>query len=96
MQIIRSIKEMQAFSEAARTQGKTIAFVPTMGFLHAGHLHLIRQARTRGDVLIVSIFVNPIQFGPAEDFKQYPRDWDRDAQLWLHHSGRVSARSAIR
>lgn len=62
-------------------QGKKIAFVPTMGFLHAGHLFLIRHGRNLADVLIVSIFVNPIQFGPAEDFNQYPRDWDRDVQL---------------
>ena len=81
MKVIRAIKEMQAFAEEARTQEKKIVFVPTMGFLHEGHLQLIRQARTLGDVLIVSIFVNPIQFGPSEDFKQYPRDWDRDAQL---------------
>jgi pantoate--beta-alanine ligase len=81
MKIIRSIKEMQAFSEDARIKGKKIAFVPTMGFLHEGHLHLIRQARTMGDILTVSIFVNPIQFGPTEDFKQYPRDWDGDAHL---------------
>jgi pantoate--beta-alanine ligase len=81
MNIIQSIAEMQAFSETARMQGKKIAFVPTMGFLHAGHLFLIRHGRSLADVLIVSIFVNPIQFGPAEDFNRYPRDWDRDVQL---------------
>ena len=81
MNVIRAIKEMQSFSEEARRQGRKISFVPTMGFLHEGHLQLIRQGRSRGDVLIVSIFVNPIQFGPAEDFKQYPRDWERDAEL---------------
>jgi pantoate--beta-alanine ligase len=81
MKIIRSIKKMQAFSEALRRQGKRTAFVPTMGFLHEGHLHLIRQGKALGDILVISIFVNPIQFGPTEDFKQYPRDWERDAHL---------------
>jgi pantoate--beta-alanine ligase len=81
MKIIKSVKEMQAFSEACRTQGRTIAFVPTMGYLHQGHAHLMREGRKLGDVLIVSIFVNPTQFGPGEDFEKYPRDWERDAQL---------------
>lgn len=72
---------MQAFSEACRIQGKKISFAPTMGYLHQGHAHLMREARKLGDVLIVSIFVNPTQFGPGEDFEKYPRDWDRDAQL---------------
>ena len=81
MNIITSVAEMQAFSEACRKQGKTIAFVPTMGYLHQGHAHLMQEGRKLGDVLIVSIFVNPTQFGPGEDFEKYPRDWDRDAQL---------------
>jgi pantoate--beta-alanine ligase len=72
---------MQAFSDACRKQGKTIVFVPTMGYLHQGHAHLMQEGRKLGDVLIVSIFVNPTQFGPGEDFEKYPRDWDRDAQL---------------
>jgi len=72
---------MQAFSEACRRQGRTIAFVPTMGYLHQGHAHLMQEGRKLGDVLIVSIFVNPTQFGPGEDFEKYPRDWDRDEQL---------------
>jgi pantoate--beta-alanine ligase len=62
-------------------EGKTIAFVPTMGFLHEGHLALMREGREHGDALIVSIFVNPTQFSPTEDFLDYPRDLDRDAQL---------------
>jgi len=81
MKVISSVTEMQAFSEACRKQGKTIAFVPTMGYLHQGHAHLMQEGRKLGDVLIVSIFVNPTQFGPGEDFEKYPRDWDRDAQL---------------
>jgi len=81
MNIIMSVTEMQAFSDACRKQGKTIAFVPTMGYLHQGHAHLMQEGRKLGDILIVSIFVNPTQFGPGEDFEKYPRDWDRDAQL---------------
>jgi pantoate--beta-alanine ligase len=81
MNIIRKVKEMQAFSEACRRQGRVIAFVPTMGYLHQGHTHLMQEGRKLGDVLIVSIFVNPTQFGPGEDFEKYPRDWDRDEQL---------------
>ncbi len=81
MNVINSITEMQAFSDACRKQGKTIAFVPTMGYLHQGHAHLMQEGRKLGDVLIASIFVNPTQFGPGEDFEKYPRDWQRDAQL---------------
>lgn len=61
--------------------GKTIAFVPTMGYLHEGHLALMREGRKHGDSLVVSIFVNPTQFGPAEDVQTYPRDMDRDISL---------------
>jgi pantoate--beta-alanine ligase len=81
MNVIKSVTEMQVFSDACRKQGKTIVFVPTMGYLHQGHAHLMQEGRKLGDVLIVSIFVNPTQFGPGEDFEKYPRDWDRDAQL---------------
>ncbi|MCX5895883.1 MAG: pantoate--beta-alanine ligase [Proteobacteria bacterium] len=81
MQVIRSIKEMQAFSESARQQGKTIVLVPTMGFLHEGHATLMREGRKKGDVLVISIFVNPAQFGPGEDYEQYPRDWESDVKI---------------
>jgi pantoate--beta-alanine ligase len=81
MNIIKSVAEIQAFSDACRKQGKTIVFVPTMGYLHQGHAHLMQEGRKLGDVLIASIFVNPTQFGPGEDFEKYPRDWERDAQL---------------
>jgi pantoate--beta-alanine ligase len=72
---------MQMHSNRLRHQGKTIAFVPTMGFLHEGHLSLIREGRKRADSLVVSIFVNPTQFGPTEDLKTYPRNFSKDLEL---------------
>jgi len=81
MKIIRKISEMQQYAETLRQHGKTIGFVPTMGFLHEGHLSLMRLARPRCDTLVVSIFVNPTQFGPNEDLDKYPRDFRRDEEL---------------
>ncbi len=81
MRIIRSISEMQKISGALRRQGKTIGFVPTMGALHEGHLSLIRRSRKDNLITMVSIFVNPLQFGPQEDFKSYPRPIKRDIQI---------------
>jgi pantoate--beta-alanine ligase len=81
MRNINTIKEMKDFSSQARSAGKTIALVPTMGFFHEGHLSLMREGRKRGDFLIVSLFVNPTQFGPKEDFKNYPRDFERDRKM---------------
>jgi pantoate--beta-alanine ligase len=81
MKIISSVKEMQAFSESIRNRGKKIAFVPTMGYFHDGHLSLMREGKQRGDTLAISIYVNPTQFGPQEDFEKYPRDFERDREL---------------
>jgi pantoate--beta-alanine ligase len=81
MKIIRSIKEMTGFLQKLRIKGKTIGFVPTLGALHQGHLSLIRQAAAENDIVVVSIFVNPIQFGPKEDYRRYPRNLRLDARL---------------
>jgi pantoate--beta-alanine ligase len=81
MRIIETVSEMQQQADAWRQEGKRIAFVPTMGFLHQGHLALMREARKRGDVVVISVFVNPTQFGPGEDLDRYPRDLDRDMRL---------------
>jgi pantoate--beta-alanine ligase len=74
MQIITATSEMQSLADGFRKQGRTIGFVPTMGFLHAGHVSLMQRARQECDVVVASIFVNPTQFGPNEDFDRYPRD----------------------
>lgn len=81
MEIVKGIKDLQTKVNALRRAGKTIGFVPTMGYLHEGHLTLVREAKKSCDVVIVSIFVNPLQFGPKEDFSKYPRDFNRDCSM---------------
>jgi pantoate--beta-alanine ligase len=81
MLIIESIRDMQRWSEGERCAGRRIALVPTMGFLHEGHLSLVRQGKISADRLVVSLFVNPTQFGPDEDLALYPRDIERDRAL---------------
>jgi pantoate--beta-alanine ligase len=81
MEIIHTVAEMQKFAEAQRLRGRRISLVPTMGYFHEGHLDLMRIGRKVGDCLVVSIYVNPAQFAPTEDFEAYPRDFERDRAL---------------
>ncbi|HXX28747.1 MAG TPA: pantoate--beta-alanine ligase [Terriglobales bacterium] len=80
MKIAKTVKEMRAVTRAARSAGKKLGLVPTMGALHGGHLTLVRAAKAACDMVVVSIFVNPLQFGPHEDLTTYPRDFEGDCK----------------
>jgi len=84
---ISGLREMREWSRSNRVEGRTIGLVPTMGYLHEGHLRLIDRGREAADALAVSVFVNPIQFGPSEDFLTYPREIERDLELIERRGG---------
>src|ERR1700686_856583 len=86
MKLIRGVQEMQEAARMVRQSGRRIALVPTMGGLHEGHAAVMRKARDQNAAVAVSIYVNPTQFGPREDFKQYPRDLDADCSLCVRES----------
>jgi pantoate--beta-alanine ligase len=81
MKVIKKIDKMRRAVSGIKSRGMSIGFVPTMGYLHEGHLSLVRESIRKADVTVVSIFVNPAQFGPREDFKEYPRDLNRDSEV---------------
>ncbi|HKT10519.1 MAG TPA: pantoate--beta-alanine ligase, partial [Terriglobia bacterium] len=81
MRLITSVSEMKALTRESRSRGKSVGLVPTMGALHKGHISLLRQAKQQCDAVVASVFVNPAQFGPKEDFDRYPRNLDKDFTL---------------
>ncbi|AIC30556.1 pantothenate synthetase (plasmid) [Rhizobium etli bv. mimosae str. IE4771] len=81
MRVFSSIEELRHTLDALKRQGRTVGLVPTMGYLHAGHMQLVARARAENDIVVVSIFVNPLQFGPTEDLSKYPRDLERDSAM---------------
>ena len=79
--VIQTVSEMQQITQELKSTGKTIGFVPTMGALHEGHLSMMRRSVEENDITVISVFVNPLQFGPNEDFDAYPRQIDQDVAL---------------